>query len=134
MACIVSHDISLATKYADIIYLLTPSDGDSSESHYELKSVNCFERAARWLNFDGKLIEDNELESHLHQALQAYFEQAGFHFGKKELQAIAGRRTWGRKVVWLLLISVGQAFCPWSCQECPGFSRGQDEFEVGPAR
>lgn len=72
MACIVSHDISLATKYADIIYLLTPSDGDSSESHGELKSVNCFERASKgWLNFDGKLIEDNELESHLHKALQA---------------------------------------------------------------
>ena len=30
-------------------------------------------------------------------------------FGKKELQAIAGG-TWGRKVVWLLLISVGSLF------------------------
>lgn len=70
-ACIVSHDIPLALKYADSIHLLTPSRDTSAEMiHGELRAENEFIRSkSGWTSRTGVTLNEHELQQRLNEAL-----------------------------------------------------------------
>lgn len=70
-ACIVSHDIPLALKYADAIHLLTPAFERDCEIPYgQLKPENEFFKVeGGWQSKSGKLWNSEQLKTQLNRAL-----------------------------------------------------------------
>ena len=70
-ACIVSHDIALALKYADVIHLLTPAESSDQQNTFgELKPDNEFVKiGGNWKSKSGKAWELEALQGQLNRAL-----------------------------------------------------------------